>query len=619
MFDTKNDIEMRKWVFLLILFATLGLTVNAANVVFRASAPQAVAMGENFRISYTVNAEGKDLRVPELSAFDVLYGPTTSNSMSTQIINGNMTSEVSMTFTYVLQPKRVGTFNVAPATIKVKGANYTSNALVIKVLPADKANSAAVQNDGERGGSTVAVGKGDLFLAINVSKRNVYEQEGVLVTFKLYANPKKVDIAGINDIKLPEFEGFLTQDIELPQNRQLTLENYNGQNYGAVVIKQSVVYPQRSGRLTIPSGRLELALRMASPSRRPRSVFDLFDDNNTIEVNKVVNSAPVAIDVRPLPSGKPASFSGAVGSFGMTTSISSNKVKTNDAVTIRVNITGNGNIKLVKNPEVKFPNDFDVYDPKVTTDFKTTTAGASGSKVIEYMAIPRYAGDFDIPPVSLSFFDPKSGTYKTLASSSFKLHVDKGVGGSNAPVVSNFNNKENVKYLGKDIRYLKIDNVRFVSREEVFFGSFMYMLCYIIPAILFIVFFIIYRKQIKENANLALVRTKKANKTAVRRLKNAGKLMKDNKKEAFYDEVLRALWGYLSDKLSIPQAQLTKDNVETELKKYGVDDVLTNEFMDILNTCEFARYAPAQASDAMDKLYELTVDAIGKMENTIKK
>jgi len=619
MFDTKNDIEMRKRVFLLILFATLGLTVDAANVVFRASAPQAVAMGENFRISYTVNAEGKDLRVPELSAFDVLYGPTTSNSMSTQIINGNMTSEVAMTFTYVLQPKRVGTFNVAPATIKVKGANYTSNALVIKVLPADKANSAAVQNDGERGGSTVAVGKGDLFLAINVSKRNVYEQEGVLVTFKLYANPKKVDIAGINDIKLPEFEGFLTQDIELPQNRQLTLENYNGQNYGAVVIKQSVVYPQRSGRLTIPSGRLELALRMASPSRRPRSVFDLFDDNNTIEVNKVVNSAPVAIDVRPLPSGKPASFSGAVGSFGMTTSISSNKVKTNDAVTIRVNITGNGNIKLVKNPEVKFPNDFDVYDPKVTTDFKTTTAGASGSKVIEYMAIPRYAGDFDIPPVSLSFFDPKSGTYKTLASSSFKLHVDKGVGGSNAPVVSNFNNKENVKYLGKDIRYLKIDNVRFVSREEVFFGSFMYMLCYIIPAILFIVFFIIYRKQIKENANLALVRTKKANKTAVRRLKNAGKLMKDNKKEAFYDEVLRALWGYLSDKLSIPQAQLTKDNVETELKKYGVDDVLTNEFMDILNTCEFARYAPAQASDAMDKLYELTVDAIGKMENTIKK
>jgi hypothetical protein len=610
---------MRKWVFLLVLFATLVSTADAANVVFRASAPQAVAMGENFRISYTVNAEGKDLRVPELSAFDVLYGPTTSNSMSTQIINGSMTSEVSMTFTYVLQPKRVGTFNVAPATIKVKGANYTSNALVIKVLPADKANSAATQSySGGGGGSTVAVGKGDLFLAINVSKRSVYEQEGVLVTFKLYANPKKVDIAGINDIKLPEFEGFLTQDIELPQNRQLTLERYNGQNYGAVVIKQSVVYPQRSGRLVIPSGRLELALRMASPSRRPRSVFDLFDDNNTIEVNKVVNSAPVAIDVRPLPSGKPASFSGAVGSFGMTTSISSNRVKTNDAVTIRVNITGNGNIKLVKNPEVKFPNDFDVYDPKVTTDFKTTTAGASGSKVIEYMAIPRYAGDFEIPAVSLSFFDPRTGTYKTLASSPFKLHVDKGVGGSNS-VVSNFSNKENVKYLGKDIRYLKIGNVRFISREDVFFGSFMYALCYIIPALLFIVFFIIYRKQIKENSNLALVRTKKANKIAVRRLKNAGKLMKENKKEEFYDEVLRALWGYLSDKLSIPQAQLTKDNVEFELGKYGVDEALTNEFMDILNTCEFARYAPAQASDAMDKLYELTVDAIGKMENTIKK
>ncbi len=236
------------------------------------------------------------------------------------------------------------------------------------------------------------------------------------------------------------------------------------------------------------------------------------------------------------------------------------------------------------------------------------------------MAIPRYAGDFEIPAISFSYFDPKSGTYKTLKSDPYKLHVEQGEGGSsNSPVVSNFSNKESVKYLGKDIRFLKVKDFNFIANNDIFFGSFMYYMCYLVPAILFIVFFFIYRKQVKENANIALVRTKKANKIAVRRLKNAGKLMKENKKEEFYDEVLRALWGYLSDKLNIPQASLTKDNVETELAKFGVDDTLTNEFMDILNTCEFARYAPAQASDAMDKLYELTVDAIGKMENTIKK
>lgn len=235
------------------------------------------------------------------------------------------------------------------------------------------------------------------------------------------------------------------------------------------------------------------------------------------------------------------------------------------------------------------------------------------------MAIPRYAGDFEIPAIAFSYFDTKSGAYKTLTSGPYKLHVEQGQGGGNAPVVSNFSNKESVKYLGKDIRYLKVNPIRFVPRDEMFFGSLAFYLCYIIPVVLFVIFFIIYRKQVKENANIALVRTKKANKTAVKRLKNAGKLLKENKKEEFYDEVLRALWGYLSDKLSIPLANLTKDNVEAELAKYGVDESLISEFMDILNTCEFARYAPAQASDAMDKLYEQTIDAIGKMENTIKK
>lgn len=605
---------MRKLVFLFVLFVTFGVAVKAADVIFKASVPQAVVMGQQFRLSYTVNAEGKDLRAPELSDFEVLIGPSVSNSMSTQIINGNVTTETSLTFTYVLQPKKEGTFNIPPATIKVKGSNYTSNALSVKVLPPDKANEA---NTADEGSSGAGISKDAVFLRMIISDKNVYEQEGVLVTFKLYT---RYDIAGSNPPKFPEFEGFLAQEIELPENKQWTIENYNGSNYNVVTIKQTVLYPQRSGKITIPAGRLDVALRIPAPRKKASSLFDDFFGGYQ-DVNKVLTTAPTVIDVKPLPSGKPASFNGAVGNFTMTSDISSTNVKSNEAITITVKIAGNGNVKLIKNPEVVFPNDFDVYDPKVVTDVKATAAGVTGSKTIEYMAIPRYAGDFEIPAIAFSYFDTKTGSYKTLTSESYKLHVEKGAEGEgNAPVVSNFsNNKESVKYLGKDIRYLKMNDVHFVPNNEIFFGSFMYYLCYLIPAILFIVFFIIYRKQVKENSDIALVRTKKANKMAVRRLKNAGKLMKENKKEEFYDEVLRALWGYLSDKLSIPQASLTKDNVEIELAKYGVDEALTNEFIDILNTCEFARYAPAQASDAMDKLYELTVDAIGKMENTIKK
>lgn len=609
---------MRKLVFLLLLITTFGVWTRADEITFKASAPEAVIMGETFRLSYTVNAEGKDLRIPEITDFEVLIGPSTSTSMSTQVLNGKMSTETSLTFTYILQPKKEGTFTIAPATIKVNNANYTSNAVKIKVLPPDKADEAAAQG-GNGNSSTSAIGKDDLFITAVISKKSVYEQEGFLVTYKLYANPRKTNVVGINQIKLPEFEGFLTQDVELPTNRQLTLENYNGKNYGTFVVRQSVLFPQRSGKITIPSGSLDVALRVQVQSRRPRSVFDFFEDAGYVDVNKTVPISAVTVDVKPLPSGKPASFSGGVGNFTITSSISSEKVKTDEAVTVKVVISGNGNVKLLKNPEVEFPSDFDIYDPKVETNIKTTTGGSTGTKTIEYMAIPRYAGDFEIPAIAFSYFDTKSGAYKTLTSGPYKLHVEQGQGGGNAPVVSNFSNKESVKYLGKDIRYLKVNPIRFVPRDEMFFGSLAFYLCYIIPVVLFVIFFIIYRKQVKENANIALVRTKKANKTAVKRLKNAGKLLKENKKEEFYDEVLRALWGYLSDKLSIPLANLTKDNVEAELAKYGVDESLISEFMDILNTCEFARYAPAQASDAMDKLYEQTIDAIGKMENTIKK
>ncbi len=603
---------MRKLIFLFILFITTGSLLKAQQVSFKASAPEAVVVGQQFRLSFTVNAEGKDFRVQEMPDFEVLMGPTQSKSYNTSWVNGQTSSETTLTYTYILLAKKEGTFTIPPATIKVKNSSYTSNGLTIKVLPQDQTAKAQ-----ESAGNTAAAGisNSDFFVRMEVSKRNVYEQEGFLVTFKLYAS----QICQLTRQKFPEFEGFLAQEIDLP-DKQWVQDHYNGRNYWTVTLRQTVLYPQRSGKITIDAGSFDAVIRVRVQRQGGGSIFDDFFDSGYQNVSKELKTTPVSIDVKALPSGKPASFSGAVGNFTMNAEINSNQVKTNEAVTVKVKIEGNGNLRVLKNPEVKFPNDFEIYDPKVENNIRTTTAGVSGTKVIEYMAIPRFAGEFEIPAIEFSYFDTKSGSYKTLTSQPFKLQVEKGAEGEGGtPIISNFTNKENVKFLGNDIRYLKINKVSFVPVEEMFFGTFIYYMCYLFPGVLFIVFFIIYRKQVKENSDLALVRTKKANKMAVRRLKNAGRFLKENQKEAFYEEVLRALWGYLSDKLNIPQAQLTKDNVENELVKYGVSESLIKEFIDILNTCEFARYAPAQTSDAMDKLYTQTVEAISKMENTIKR
>ena len=606
-----------KIIFMAAIFLfTIGKHVKAQDVSFKAVAPEAVVMGEQFRLVYSVNVEGREMRVPDLSEFDVLMGPSTSTNSSIQFVNGKSSSVYSLSYTYIMMPKKEGTFNLAPATIKVGNATYNSNSLVIKVLPPDQTPAPATtqQGNANNSGTSSAINNEDLFCQMTVSTRSVYEQEGFLVTFKLFT----VVDAQLKEIKFPEFEDFFKRDIDL--NPQWIRENYNGRNYNTAIVKQAILYPQRSGKITIGSAKIEMIVRQRTQNR-VRSIFDDFFDTYQ-EVQKDFSTSPVTIDVKPLPGGKPSSFNGAVGNYTMKSSISSTNVKANEAVTVTVSFAGSGNIRLLKNPVVVFPNDFETYDPKPDENIKTTAQGTSGTKTFEFMAIPRYAGDFEIPAIQFSYFDPKDGTYKTLSSEPYKLHVERGVGGEGAapPIVSNFSNQESLKYLGQDIRYIKmIVKPRFVLNHEIFFGSFTYILVYLIITILFITFFIIYRKQVKENANIALVRTRKANKTAVRRLKTAEKLLQEHKKEEFYEEVLRALWGYLSDKLSIPQAHLTKENVETELSKYGVGEGLSNEFIEILNTCEFARYAPVQSSEAMDTLFKQTVDAIGKMENTIRR
>jgi hypothetical protein len=614
---------MKKLIFLLAILCLGCSRILAQDVSFRATSEKTVVVGQQFRLNYTISTSGqekpKNLQLGDIKNFDVLYEPVVSQQgTSTNIINGKMTSSSTVIYTCVVMAKSEGTFTIPPATVVIGNSTYKSNELSIRVLPADQAaaasqNNNASQAEQQQAGNTSASNK-DVFVVMHVSKNSVYENEGFIVTFKLYS---LVDISNIENVKFPEFEEFYSQEIELNQNPQMNLESYNGRNYRTAIIKQTVLYPQRSGKITIGSGKFDIVARVRS-QQKVRSFFDDFFDTYS-NVKMAITSAPVTIDVKPLPAGKPASFSGAVGEYTMTPSISSKNVKTNDAVTIKLNISGSGNLKLIKNPEITFPNDFEVYDPTVDMKTKVTQSGVSGTKSIEYNAIPRYAGDFTIPKVEFSYFDLKSGTYKTLSTEEYQLHVEQGEAGSgNAAPIINATNKENIRFLGQDIRYIKTDGYHF-HKGSFLFGTFNYYLFYIIPALLFIVLFIIYRKQAAENANIALVRTKKANKVASKRLKTVAKYLNENKKEAFYDETLKAVWGYLSDKLNIPVSALTKDNVEANLTQYGADESLINDFRNILDTAEFARFAPSQGSGAMDELYRSTIKVIDKMESTIKK
>ena len=580
-------------------------------VSFTATAPDAVVVGDQFRLSYTITTqEVRNFRAPSIKGFEVLMGPSRSTQSSVQIINGKTTSTQSITFTYILLAKTEGEYTIPGATVTADGNQMASNSVTIKVLPADKS---AGQNQGKGKTGSATISGNDLFITGTINKTTVYEQEAILLTYKIYT---QVDLRGFDNVQLPDFKGFHSQEVELPTNRRWGLEHYKGRNYQTTVFRQFVLFPQQSGKLTIDAARFDASIAVATQ-------VDPFDFDSFFNgggggymVKKSLFTPKLSIDVKALPD-KPADFSGGVGDLNITSSINSTSVKTNDAVTVKVVISGTGNLKLLSNPEVKFPEDFEIYDPKSENNFRLTSEGLSGNKVIEYLAIPRNPGDYKIPPVSFTYFDVKSKSYKTLTTEGYNLHVEKGEGDA-TQTIANFTNKDEVKVLNEDIRFIKQNEVKLTPRGQFFFGTLGYWLFYLIPTLVFIIFFILYRKQIAANANVAKVRTKKANKVAVKRLKLAGKLLSDNKKDEFYDEVLKALWGYVSDKLSIPMSRLSKDNVEEDLRNYGVAEELIAEFLKVLDNCEFARFAPSDANQGMDKIYAEALDIISKMEGSIK-
>lgn len=609
--------------FLFCITCFLGL--YAEDVEFRAQAPGKVIAGKPFQLTYSINQRARDLVPPEFNGFDYLAGPYTSQSSSTSFVNGKRTSSFTLTYTYTLMGLDPGDYTIGPATITSDGQKYTSNGVRITVLPPDQPAQANQSSPSNQSGSTSSTSStsstgstrsGDIFVRTVVTKTKVYEQEALQVSYRLYV--AGVDFAQMgNTIKLPEFTGFLKQELELG-DRQFELEHYNNRNYQAVTLVSYLLYPQHAGELKIEPAQFEAILREQT-RRQARSIFD--DFFGTYEnVSRMLTAPAVTIQVKALPGGKPKDFSGGVGQFSLSQSISSTDIQANEAVTLSIDIKGAGNMKLLKTPAVDWPEGFEPYDPKVTNNYKTTANGYSGSKTIEYLAIPRAAGQYTIPAVTFSYFDIQAGQYKTLSTPEYTLNVRRApgqaVGEGEAQTYSSVN-KENIKELGTDIRYINtnadaLQNSAFKIQHSKLSTSNLLLIdaCILLVAV---IIFLLFRRIAKENADATHVRYKKASKVAQKRLKTAQQLLSGDS-QAFYAEIEKAAFSYLSDRLRIPTAELTKDNIAELLRQKGVNDDLIKQVTDVLSTAEFARYAPTTGAEKQ-ALYDATAETINLLEN----
>ena len=619
---------MKKILSIFFLFTVIAVRLFADGVTFTTSAPSTVEVGDKFRVQFTVNTQGAShFTPPDFKGFEVIYGPSTSSQSSFQIVNGRATQSSSITYTFVVLCSTPGTYTINPASVTIDGNVVKSNAVKVKVLSIGQGGGSQGGQPGAGGGNPsssqqgspqtsrpVTSGKNistsDLFMTATLSRSNVYEQEAVLLTYKIYTLVNLTQLEG----KLPTLDGFQIQEVPLPRNKNFQLEQYNGRNYRSVIWSQYVLFPQKSGDLVIPPITYEGTVVVRARNIDPIEAF--FNGVTGMqEMTKHITTPQLVIHVSPLPN-KPANFSGAVGQFSISSSLSPQEVDANDAVTMRLNVKGVGNMKLISTPEVAFPKDFETYDAKVNDKFSLTRSGLSGSKEFEYLVVPRHAGTYTIPAAEFVYFDTESRTYKTLQTEPYTLKVNKGIGG-NAQTADYSNSQQDVKELNQDIRYIKQGNVSLHQPGEQLWGTARYALYYAVPFLLFIVSLVIGYKRMAAAKDAARVRGRKANKMALKRMKKANKLLADRKQGEFYDEVLRAMLGYVADKLNIPQERLNKDNIQSELTANNVAQEHIAAFIKTLNDCEFARYAPGDATANMESVYNSAIQTITQMEDSI--
>ena len=615
---TIHELQSRKWMVkvLLILFTFHLSLITSLAQTLTGSAPSHVAVGEQFRLSYTVNTQDvSDFRAGDIpEELDVLIGPNRSMQSSYQMINGHTSSTSSITYTYIVCATKNGTFTISPAHVVVNGKSIASNSLTIKVSGTAQSGSSRQRQNDDEGGEMRDAGShisgSDLFIKVSANKKRVHEQEPILLTYKVYTLVSLTQLRG----DMPDLKSFYTQEVDLPQQKSFSVETVNGRPYRTCTWSQYVMFPQMTGKLQIPSITFEGIVVQQNRNIDP---FEAFFNGGSgyIEVKKKIVAPGIEIQVDPLPE-RPANFSGGVGQFNISAQLDKTATKANDPVSLRIIVSGVGNLKLIKQPVINIPKDFDQYDPKITDQTKLTNNGLEGSKIYDFLIVPRHQGKYEIPPVEFTYFDTSSSSYKTARSEGFTLDVAKGSG---AGAVNDFTDQAGLKELNKDIRYIKTGDVRTQGIDNFFYGSVAYWVTLIVLALIFISLFIVFRQRAIDNANVTKMRGKKANKVATKRLKKAAKLMADNKPGEFYDEVLRALWGYVGDKLNMPVEQLSRENISQQLSSHHVSEETIQQFLGALDECEFARYAPGDATGNMNKVYEAAMTAITQIATTMKK
>ena len=623
---------MRNYLFTTLVVCLFNWTgyICAQEVEFTASAKPVVAVGENFTLVYSVNGQAMSFKGPNLSNFTLLSGPLTSQSSSIRSINGRTSVSVSYTFSYILQAYKEGSFDVPPASVTVDNKSYQSNGLTIKVVK----NTGGGQQQGQMQG-TFPQGKvnpqrqgsaesssNDVMVKVFSTNTNPYQGEGIVVTYKLYF---KVNIGNVNITKFSSFPGFWSQNLINENDKQQPYKQMiDGEQYVVVDIRKIALFPLKSGKLVIDPLELNCVaeIKKQTKTRTGDPFFDdFFNDsffNNSVTVEKSIKSNPLVINVKPLPSeDKPSEFNGAVGSFTFRSEIDKTKLKTNEPINLKFVVAGQGNIQLIDKMNVIFPPDFETYDPKITSDIKTGLGGISGSQTFEYLMIPRKPGRFTIKPVSFSYFDLGKHKYISFTSPQYMIEVEKGSGDATTLTYSGAS-KEDIKYIGSDIRHIKNQPLQLNLAGKVFFLSTLFYLFLIIPFILFIFLVVVWKKQHKRRADVMLMKNRKATKIASKRLKKAHGYLKSGKQEEFYIEISQALWGYLSDKFGIPLADLSMDSINEALVKKNVHEEMISQFTEVLNDTEFARFAPGDKSLAMGKTYEKALELISKIERELR-
>lgn len=607
---------MKKFL-LYYLLLLISYSVSGQDIYVKAEYPSVVTAGEQFTVAFSVNAGGGEFSAPAFKGFYKIMGPETSYSSSTQIINRKISNQTSYSYVYYLQAVNDGKFSLGPATFTLKGKTYSSDSLRIEVVNggSQKQNAApagAGATEDQTDNSNIETGGKDLFINLSVNRRDIYMGEPIVATVKIYS---RVNIAGINEIKYPSFNSFLRSDIETPPLTSLRQENVNGTVYGSGIVQQFLLYPQVTGDIVIDPVQISVLIQKKVRGQSDPFFGDFFSSYQTVP--KEVASRPVTIKVKPLPGTKPDDYSGVVGKLDLKASLSKQDVNVNDAVNLRIVVSGNGNLKIASAPVLKLSPDIEVFDPKITDELRNGINGTTGQKTFDYLLIPRHYGDFTIPPISYSYFNINTGRYEKITTDEFHFKARKTNDQNSGATVYGGVSKEDVKYLGKDIRFIKSDpgllerSGNLIVSKQAFFSA------YVLAILVFLLVLFLRREHIRRNSDLSQVRNRKAGKVAIKRLHNASVCLKNDELDQFYDEILKALWGYLSDKLNIPFSDLTRNNAISALQSYGIEEDKITGLSKILDACEYAMFAPSSSGSEAESIYEGASQFIKSVENLI--